>query len=394
MARPRPILWLRAHPDAGDAVLALVISAVAVIVHLTTEAPGVREPDAFGVVLVLLAVAPVALRRRFPVAVLVGVMAAQFVQNFFNYEGSGWIGIMIGLYSLGSVVPSGRRRTTVVVLAGLAISAFLAAGLLADEVDVGSVVATYVTLPSAFVLGDNLRRRRERLAHLAERAERSEREQELLARERVNEERSRIARELHDVVAHSVSVMVIQAGAARRQLAVDPARATEALENIELTGRQAMQEMRRILGVLRNESDVADRAPVPSLATIDALVASDGSLPARLVVEGEPVAVPPGVELSAYRVVQEALTNVRKHAGTCRAVTVAVKYGTCGLDVEVSDDGRGAAAALAGDGSPGHGLIGMRERVAACGGELHVGPRRGGGWRVSARFPLHTEVRS
>lgn len=391
MARPRPVPWLRAHPRAADGLLAAVVGLVSVIVHLTARLPDVAQPSAIGAVLVAASSFPIAWRRRAPVALLAWVTAVEAVIQLLQIQGSG-VGHLITIYSIGSVMTADRRRTTVVTVAAVAAALFLVPLTVVGRLAVGDLIASAVVYPSAFVLGDNLRRRRERLADLAERAERTEREQELLARERVNEERSRIARELHDVVAHSVSVMVIQAGAARRQLATDPARATLALENIETTGRQAMQEMRRILGVLRADSDPAELAPQPSLASIDALVRSDDSLPAHLVVEGEPVTVPVGVELSAYRVVQEALTNVRKHAGGCTAVTVALRFDAAALDVEVIDDGHGAAAALGGggpgDGGTGHGLIGMRERVAACGGELKVGPRVGGGWRVRAHFPL------
>ncbi len=394
MARPRPILWLRAHPRTADGLLAFVLGTVAVLTHLLTHESGFRDPSAFGAVLVGAAAYPIALRRSYPVAVLVWITALEAVIEIVDVQGSG-IGLLVMIYSIGSVMASDRRRTMVVAIVGGISTMFLVILTLTDTISFGDLLATAVVYPSAFMLGDNMRRRRERLAHLAERAERAEREQELLARERVNDERSRIARELHDVVAHSVSVMVIQAGAARRQLGVDPDRAAMALANIEQTGRQAMQEMRRILGVLRSEAEGPEMAPQPSLSSIDALVRSDDSLPAQLLVEGQPVPVPAGVELSAYRVVQEALTNVRKHAGDCREVTVALRFGAEKLDVEVSDDGRGAAAALmtgpaapSSGGSPGHGLIGMRERVAACGGELNAGPRVGGGWWVRARFPL------
>ena len=388
MGRLHPITWIRTHPATGDALLAVAVALMSVTVFLTNTVVDndLRAADSLGVVLVILAAVPLAWRRNRPIATLAASTIAQMVVHVARYSGGGWTAIVVATYSVGANAPAGRRRTKCVVAFGVAVTAFLFLGTERGQVGWDSIAATYVTLPSAFFLGDNMRRRREHLVDLAERAERAEREQELIARERVTEERNRIARDLHDVVAHSVSVMIIQAGAARRQLAVDPERATVALENIESTGREAMQEMRRILGVLRDDSAGADLAPQPSLDAIETLVASDPSLPAKLHVRGLRAAIPAGVELSAYRIVQEALTNVRKHAGPCSRVDVALLYHRSRLDVMVHDNGRGAAAQPADQ--PGHGLVGMRERVAACGGELRVGPARGGGWVVRAKFPL------
>jgi signal transduction histidine kinase len=190
------------------------------------------------------------------------------------------------------------------------------------------------------------------------------------------------------VVAHSVSVMVVQAGAARRSVAGNPDQATAALTQIEATGRQALAEMRRLLGLLRDGQDgTVALTPQPSLAHLDSLLAAarEAGLPVELTVEGEPRQLPAGIDLSAYRIVQEALTNSLKHAGPAKA-TVRVRYGARALDVQVSDNGRGAAR-VADDGHT-HGLIGMRERVALFGGALEVGSRPGGGFLVAARLPL------
>jgi signal transduction histidine kinase len=201
----------------------------------------------------------------------------------------------------------------------------------------------------------------------------------------VRDERTRIARELHDVVAHSVSLMVIQTAAARRQMTVDPQKADAALATVEDTGRTAMHEMRRFLGVLRDETGMQLLEPQPSLGDLDDLLATAADLPVVMHADGALDDLPPGVEVSAYRVVQEALTNVRRHAGPVRHVDVSVARDDEQLVVEVSDDGRGASVAA----SPyGFGLVGMRERVAAYEGELVAGPRSGGGWRVRATFPL------
>ena len=239
---------------------------------------------------------------------------------------------------------------------------------------------------TGIVLGDNMRRRRERSAELVERAERAERERHLVAHQHVQEERTRIARELHDVVAHSVSLMVIQTAAARRQLLADPQGVDASLAAIEETGRTAMQEMRRILGVLRDVSGDAPLSPQPGLSAIEGLTASASDLPVSVHAEGDLDHLPVGVELSAFRIVQEALTNVRRHAGPVQHVDVSMVRLENSLTVEVTDDGRGAAASD--NGEPGFGLMGMRERVAAYEGQLYAGPRPGGGWRVRAIFPV------
>jgi signal transduction histidine kinase len=178
---------------------------------------------------------------------------------------------------------------------------FIIAGIVVGEAPVGALVSTVVLFPAAIIFGDGMRRRRQRLVELAEREEVAERERELIARQQVQDERTRIARELHDVVAHSVSVMVIQAGAARRQLSNDPAQATAALEAIESTGRAAMDEMRRILGVLRQEVGAEERAPAPSLRQLPQLLRADADLPVTLHMDADLDQVPSGVELHAYR---------------------------------------------------------------------------------------------
>ena len=201
----------------------------------------------------------------------------------------------------------------------------------------------------------------------------------------VAEERQRIARELHDVVAHSVSVMTVQAGAVRRLLHPDQERERLALETIEATGREALTEMRRLVGLLRDQSSTPDFAPQPSMRAIDVLLGTvrESGLPVDLVVEGTAVELPPGIDLAAYRVIQEALTNALKYAGPARAcVTVRWKRGE--LELEVANDGTSDPG---GDGG-GHGLVGLRERVSLVGGKIESGPREGGGFVVKAHLPL------
>ena len=237
----------------------------------------------------------------------------------------------------------------------------------------------------AWVLGRALRRRRLATVELRDRAARLEREREERARAAVAEERGRIARELHDVIAHSMSVIVVQAGAAEQILEHDPARAREALRSIRRAGTDALEEMRRLLGILRHEDEELTLAPQPSIARLNELLgqARAGGLPVELVVDGQPRQLAPGVELAAYRIVQEALTNSRKHAGTAHA-KVIVRYAPDALELDVVDDGR---AARKGEGT-GHGLVGMRERAALYGGVLEAGARPEGGFAVHARLPL------
>jgi signal transduction histidine kinase len=238
-----------------------------------------------------------------------------------------------------------------------------------------------VIFAAAWLAGVAVNRKLAHTAALEESVRRSEAEAERAAAN----ERARISRELHDVVAHSVSVMTVQASAVRRRLTPEQEREREALLVVEETGRQALAEMRRLLGILREQGASADRAPQPGIGTIDTLVehVREAGLPVELTVEGEPVRLPPGVDLSAYRIVQEALTNALRHAGPAHA-WVAVRYGGDDVEIEVANDGRSES-----DGEDaGHGLVGMRERVALCGGELNAGPRQGGGFRICARLPV------
>ena len=383
-----PIRWLREHPQAADRLLAGAIAAIAVAFHLTYRDALVSRPSVLGVVLSLGATLPLAWRRQAPATVLVGVMLCQMGLEVMNAAGPGWMGVLIAAYTLGAY----RNGSLLWRLGGvlvISVVAFVIAGVLHGDAPWQALVTTPIGFAGAIVVGDNMRRRRERSADLVERAERAERERLLLAHQHVQDERTRIAREMHDVVAHSVSLMVIQTAAARRQLATDPAGVDASLATVEDTGRVAMQEMRRILGVLREASGEPSLAPQPGLAAIDGLAAY-ADLPVSVRMEGDLLHLPAGIELSAYRIVQEALTNVRRHAGPVLHVDVTMVRANGSLMVEVSDDGRGAANFADGRGADGFGLIGMRERVAAFDGDLHAGPRPGGGWRVRATFPIGT----
>ena len=374
-----------------------------------------RDTDALAVLLTLAQAVPLVWRRRAPVTVLAVTGLAALAHLAIGYRPT-WaeFGVLIALYTVAAHCP--RRRSMLAaaaVAAGLAVYAALAMVRYPSplEEDVQGWVVSYVQFAAAWFLGDVQQRRLAYTAKLEALNAQLATEQELRSRWAVAEERARIARELHDVVAHSVSVMVVQAGAARRTLASSPDQATTALGQIESTGRQALVEMRRLLGLLRDgDREDAALAPQPGLAHLESLAAAarEAGLPVEVAVEGESRPLPAGVDLSAYRIVQEALTNSLKHAGPARA-SVRVCYGREVLEVQVWDDGPGApggaglAVVTLGPGgvlevsSPmaggGNGLIGMRERVAMFGGTLEAGPRPGGGYRVAARLPLDQGVR-
>jgi signal transduction histidine kinase len=342
-----------------------------------------------GVVASVATVAILAFRRRAPEIVFVTVAAAAAVWVAIAYGWSqgpfaGFLDLILATYALGYY---GRGRRPIYVFAavmaiGIAPDAYALARGLSNA---GDVIPTYIWLAAAFAIGVSLQRRELLASLLTERATRAERERELRAREAVADERARIARELHDVVAHDVSVMVVQAQGADRILEGAQPEVRAALAAIETTGREAIDEMRRLLGILRRSDEELTLAPQPSLTELDALVAGvrEAGLPVELEVIGDPVALPPGVDLSAYRIVQEALTNALKHAGPARA-RVVVRYGHEAVELEVSDDGPGGVDAP----GTGHGLVGMRERVALYGGDLEAGHRREGGWALRARLPL------
>jgi len=240
-----------------------------------------------------------------------------------------------------------------------------------------------------WAFGVTIRARRENERELVLRAAELARQREENARRAVFEERVRIARELHDVVAHHVSVMGIQAGAARTVMIAQPAKAQDALTSIEFASRHAVVELHRMLGFLRQEGEADDLGPQPTLRELDVLIEQVGraKLEVEVVVEGDLRSLPPTLEVSAYRLVQEALTNTLKHAEASNA-TVRLRYEPEALDVWIVDDGRGdAGASSAGVG--GHGLIGMRERVSLHGGRLRAGPQPEGGFEVWATFPLN-----
>jgi len=256
-----------------------------------------------------------------------------------------------------------------------------------DAIAVGSIMFAGPSL-IAWVLGDSVRYRRAYYAALEDRAARLEAERDAQAQVAAATERARIARELHDVVAHNVSVMVVQADGASYALDNDPGKAKEALAAIAATGRQALAEMRRLLGVLRHDDGTdPGRAPLPGIAQLGELLEQTraAGLPVTLTVEGVPQPLPDGAALAAYRIVQESLTNTRKHGGPQATAQVTLRYLEDALVLRITDDGQGPVTVP--DGA-GHGLNGMRERVAIYGGWVQAGPRPGGGYHVTARLPF------
>ena len=359
-----------------NALIVVLAAAAQAEVWLTaTQTPrSVTAPAA------LLWTLPLLLRRRFPLAAPAVVFATLAVEAVVPGEAvtssqvNGFT--LLVAFAVAGMVSDFRSA-----LAGAAIG-YAAASviILVERPPVSGTWAILTFGAVSWAIGRTLVERAQRAAHLQERADRLAREQEVA----VAGERARIARELHDVIAHSVSVMTVQAGAARLLLEEDPSRAREPLVSVEETGRQALAEMRRLLGILRAEDQPAALAPQPGVADISPLVEQlrAAGLPVDVVIDGDPRALPPGIDLVAYRVVQEALTNALKHAGAARA-EVLIRYGATALEVSVVNDGH-----VASNGGGGHGIVGMRERVALYGGAFEAGPRRGGGYSVRARLPL------
>jgi signal transduction histidine kinase len=324
-------------------------------------------------------------RRRFPLPAPAVSMLVLAVASAFDGRGVNDLATTF-LVGLSTAVAFGSIPDTREAIAGLAVTMIGIEFIQAHFPNHHPIDYVWVSFffGAAWFVGFLLRRRTLQTAELRRRAEAAERAREDEAVRAVAEERARIARELHDVIAHSVSVMVVQAAGVRRLLPPEQERERQALETVEKTGRQALAEMRRLLGVLRTETERPELRPQPGLTTIEQLVEQirTAGLPVDLAVEGEPVELPPGIDLAAFRIVQEALTNTLKHAGPAHA-WVRVRYGPRELELTVSNDGQTTAVD-----ADGYGLVGMKERVHLYGGTLEAGPRHGGGYSVSARLPL------
>jgi signal transduction histidine kinase len=347
---------------------------------------GPAGPVWFDVVAVLAILTPLFFRRRFPFGAPAAVGVAAVLTSFVD-ERLVPFDFVIFLAGCASVFLVGLLRVRARAVAGLVVAVGVAALVVFRDPlsNVDAFIVTSIIFGIIWTIAFAVGRKFEEADEAKERALRAEREREERALAAVTEERARIARELHDVVGHSVSVMTVQASAVRRLLRPEQHRERDALLIVEQTGREALAEMRRMVGVLRRPEEAPALAPQPSLEHLHKLVeqARDAGLPVELRVEGDPQPLPAGVDLTAYRLVQEGLTNALKHAKAERA-EVLVRYGAGDIEVTVSDDGQGSGS---GDGG-GHGLVGMRERVAVYGGVLEAGARPEGGYRLRARLPV------
>jgi signal transduction histidine kinase len=369
-----------------DVLIAIAAIEMALETAIRYGAPtGPTTPAWFAVPASALIALPLLARRRFPFAGPVGVWVVAAVLSFVDgrlvvFTATATVAGLVAAFLLGNLPDRSQARVgLVVVLGGAAILMYN---------NPSHTTGDLVIVPAMFFVGwlagFALRQRAAQAEEAEERAARAERERAAAARIAVAEERGRIARELHDVVAHAVSVMVLQVGAVRHRLPPALAEDKEALTDVEKAGRTALAQMRHLLGALHDGEDV-ELAPQPGLDDLDALVEQVGraGLPVRLTVEGNAVPLPRPVDLSAYRIVQEGLTNSLKHAKASRA-DVTVRYGAEDLQLELHDDGVGAPSS---DGL-GHGLVGIQERVKIYGGEMSAGPGQGGGFVLTARLPL------
>jgi signal transduction histidine kinase len=387
------------RPIVQDSLIAAALTAIALIglfTRLYVDLPegggdAMRHTiDGLGITLLLLQTATLVWRRSAPVLVLAVVTSSLFVYSMLGYFRSfASFGFLVALYT---VAAHRERRVSIPagIACGVVVLVILALGREAIEPD--TVIVECLIVGAAWFIGDGYRIRRGQYVQLEERARRLELAGKELARHAVVEERRVIARELHDVVAHNVSVIVAEAGAAQRISDADPSEALATLGPIERTGREALVEMRRLMGFLRTDSESPSHAPQPGLDELDALIEHAGrvGVPTRLSIQGSPRPLSPGLDLSAYRIVQEALTNTLKHAGPAH-VDVVVRYGSDRLVLIIDDDGVGPTRRNGDPMRPRYGHLGMRERVALFGGRLQVGGRPGGGFRVVASMPMDPE---
>ncbi|MGW1377961.1 sensor histidine kinase [Streptomyces sp. NPDC002446] len=394
--------FLRRHPTGVDTFWAVLLLGFSGL-WIAADLGGVRQILVTIFTLGLCLV--IALRRKVPVVMLLLTAAIGVGQLIFRITPiPADLAMFVIAYTVasGPTIPRWASRCALVgALVGPSLSTWrLSSGRSGQPVWEMLFFTALLTVPFvlAWVLGDSMRTRRAYWAQLEEKAARLEKEREAQSRIAVAAERARIARELHDVVAHNVSVMVVQADGAAYVLDAAPEQTRQALETISGTGRQALAEMRRLLGVLRTgeQPESGEYVPQPGVEQLSELIdqVRGAGLPVDFRMEGEPRPLPSSVELTAYRIVQEALTNTRKHGGPDVGATVRLSYRDDELDLLVEDDGRGAQHELYEEGGAdglGHGLIGMRERVGMVGGSLTAGPRPGGGFRVSAVLPLKPE---
>jgi signal transduction histidine kinase len=379
----------RIDPRVLDLAVAILPLAF-MITGLAGKEPihGQRATDIGAYLLALGINLPFVGHRRYPLIAVGFTLASLLCYAALDYAAYPGLGVFVLLFGVALHSP---RRTSLIAFVACLVAFIVSLGLQpSGVVTTATWVATLLLTAVAWLAADNLRTRRQRWSALRERALRLETEREAEARRAVESERLRIARELHDVVAHSMSVIAVQSAVGHHVIDTNPEEARRALAAVETTSRAALVELRRMLGVLREDDDQdgANLMPAPGLADLPRLVAGvrEAGLAVDLDIQGAPADIPLGVDSSTYRLVQEALTNVLKHGGSI--ATVTVRRTASDLSIEVVDDGGRSPDmnALSADGS-GHGIIGMRERVAVFGGEFTAGQRPGGGYRVAARIP-------
>jgi signal transduction histidine kinase len=380
-------LWLFARRYGFDALV--VIAAIEAALEVALRHDATREPRTtlwFAAPAIAVVVLPLLARRRFrfaaPASVWLLAAAVSFIDGrLVVFTASVYVAGMASSFLLGNLRDAVQARLGLaIVLSGAAIVVYNDPSHAA-----GDLIFVPVLFAILWLAGFALRERSVQAEVAEERATHAEREREAVARVAIAEERARIARELHDIVAHAVSVMVLQVGAVRHKLPETPTDNSDALKGVEQTGRTALAEMRRLLGAMRHDGEDLELTPQPGLGGLNTLLEEVGraGLPVRLRVDGEPFPLPHAIDLSAYRIIQEGLTNTLKHARASHA-DVVVGYGPDELRIEVRDDGDGA---VANDGL-GHGLVGVRERVKIYGGEMTAGAATGGGFVLSTRLPF------
>jgi len=396
MASKESVLrWLRSRVRSWripalvvDAGLAIIVAVVVAIAIRVASEPDSRPPDAFAYLLAVVMGAVLLSRRRWPFAVLIVTVLTLLVYYSFRYPGvSPALPLAAALYTASA---AGRFRSSLLVAAFFLCAGLFVRGFREQAPLLSLMISTIqdaALLGAAALLGETVRSRRLRLAEAQDRLRRAETEREREAARRVAEERLRIARELHDVLAHTIAAISVQAGLALDVLDDSPAQARTALSAIRAASRSAMTELKATVGMLRAGDDrLAPRSPPAGLDQLDQLVAMvrDAGLRVDVAVTGEAHPLPAAIDRAAYRIVQESLTNVVRHAGaTC--VSVAISYEDAALALSIADNGGGAARGQ--PAPPGHGLVGMRERAVMLGGTLETGPRPGGGFLVQAKLP-------
>jgi signal transduction histidine kinase len=385
---------LRLSPQVQDGVLAVFVTLFQILGTQRAalnqpEARPLADPNDLGYLLLVVSGLVLVVRRRWPVAVFATTVACSVVYYTAGYpDGPGWVGLFVAIYTVTAlgdghrslqIVAAGKVVLITVWLVTAELQPFSAAGWVFFRIGAAVMVAA---------LGESVRTRQALAAEAQERVERAEQTKEEEARRRVDAERLRIAREVHDTVAHAIAVINVQAGVSAHVLDKRPGQARDTLVTIEQTSARALGELRATLGMLR-DADHDRRAPTPGLNQVEELaaLAREAGLDVKVEVASPPRELPGTTDHAAYRILQESITNAIRHAGPAR-VLVSVTYGPSDLELLVADDGHGPRDPGRGAGDAGRGIVGMRERAALLGGELTAGPRPDGGFQMRARLPL------